>query len=518
MSTNKSSSNKIPQYDKLNFEDCIQNFRILVLNNINDINRLKTDLITSGKLSHSDKTSIRAFSWKIFLNLLSTNEKSSIKSWINETISQRKKVKKMIKGNTINKLKIDPLAGLSTNDKEKKGAWNDFLIQSETVKMIKFDVERTLSTQKLFQEPFIRNMETTILTNFAKNHENMSYKQGMNEILSIIIYAMYPYYGKSPNSTYTPELIDKWIKNPSENSKDLYFFFHDENEFEYDVYNLFENLMIKLGLAKFYEDESDDNKSIPYFIKRIKEIMSKKLSIEDKAIYSHFQNQNLDYALIFQRWIKCLFKREFPLSDTCLIWDYIFAHEAEKPSGELLYIDYIVIAMIINVKYELLSKDSSGIFQVVLNYPKIEPITKLLNMADKIAENLTIIPTEQIKIKEEKIGEKKEEEINQNQTTNINQNISQNPMGQINPFLLNTNLYMNQNFQSNPVGNMMLALMMQQQNMNQIQPGINNKIVEPSCLKEINELKELINKYKNAINIEDKNRMDFLLDAISQKL
>ena len=112
--------------------------------------------------------------------------------------------------------------------------------------------------------------------------------------------------------------------------------------------------------------------------------------------------------MIFQRWIKCLFKREFPLSDTCLIWDYIFAHEAEKPSGELLYIDYIVIAMIINVKYELLSKDSSGIFQVVLNYPKIEPITKLLNMADKIAENLTIIPTEQIKKKEEKIEDKKE--------------------------------------------------------------------------------------------------------------
>ena len=44
------SKRKIPQYGKLDFNECIQNFRILVLNNINDINRIKTDLITSGKL------------------------------------------------------------------------------------------------------------------------------------------------------------------------------------------------------------------------------------------------------------------------------------------------------------------------------------------------------------------------------------------------------------------------------------------------------------------------------------
>ena len=514
MSTNKSSSKKIPQYGKLDFNECIQNFRILVLNNINDINRIKTDLITSGKLSTSDKTSIRAFSWKIFLNLLSTNDKASLKSWIDETISQRKKVKKMIRSNTINKLKGDPLGGINTTEKEKNSEWKDFLIQSETVKMIKFDVDRTMSTQKLFQEPFIKDMETTILTNFAKNQKNMSYRQGMNEILSIIIYAMFPYYGKSPNNKYSSELIETWIKNPLENAKDIYFFFHDENEFEYDVYNLFNNLMTKLGLAKLYESESTDNKSIPYFIKRINNIMSKKLSIEDKAIYSHFQKENLDYSVVFQRWVKCLFKREFPLPDTCLIWDYIFAHELEKPTGELLYIDYIVIAMVINVKYDLLSKDNSGIFQVFLNYPKIEPITNLLNLADKIAENLTIIPNEQIKKEEEKIEKKEEkvEEKNQNQTTNINQNISQNQIGQINPLLFNPNLIMNQNLQNNPFGNMMLAFSMQQ---NQNKLEIKN---DSSSLIELKELKELINKYKNAINIEDKNRMDFLIDSMSKKL
>ena len=516
-------SRKIPQYDKLDFDQCINNFRLQVLNNFEDINRIKTDLITSGKLSHSDKTCVRAFSWKIYLNILPINEKTSLKTWIDETISQRKSVKKMIRSNTINKLKGDPLGGMSS-EKEKNSGWDDFLTQSETMKMIKFDVERTMPNEKLFQEPYIKDIETTILTNFAKNHKKISYRQGMNEILSLIIYAMYPYYSKSPNNKYTPELIDTWVKNPADNAKDIYFFFHDENEFESDIYCLFENLMTKLGVAKFFEDESKDNRTSPYFIRRVN-VIKKKLSTEDRAVYSHITNQNLDCAMALQRWFKCLFKREFPLPDTCIIWDYLLAHEAEKPTGMLLYIDYIVIAMIINIKYQLLSRDNNGMFQVFLNYPKISPITNLLNQADKIEANLTITPTEDMpkQEKEKKTEKKEEKEENkieettppQTQSTTPNTSVPNPLLGQINPMLLNPNL-----MQNNPMGNMMLAMMMQQAAANQAKQNITsvpNK-GDNSTLSALNELKELANKYKNVMSVEDKNRMDFLIDSLAKKL
>ena len=513
-----SSSRKIPQYGKLDLEECVKNFRILVLNNINDINRLKSDLITSGKLSHCDKTYIRAFSWKIFLNILSTNEKSSLKTWIDETISQRKNIKKMIRNNTINKLKGDPLGGISgSSEKEKNSDWNEFIVQSEIVKMIKYDVDRTMPNEKLFQEPFIRDMETTILTNFAKNHKKISYRQGMNEILSLIIYAMFPYYVKSPNSKYTPELINKWVENPVENVKDIYCFFHDENEFESDIFTIFDYIMVKLGIAKFFEDEPKDNKTSAYFIRRIKNIITKKLSVQDRALYSHFMNQNLDYAMVFQRWFKCLFKREFPLPDTCLIWDYLFAHEAEKPSGMLLYLDYVVLAMIINVKISLLSKDSNGMFQLILNYPKISQITNLLKQADQIENDLAMSTVEQNKTtdnsKKEKEEENKIEETSnsQNQTTEINNNINNtnipNPLGQINPLLMNPNMT------GNPMGNLMLAMMMQQT----AKLGQLNNNAKNDFNNEIKELKDLVNKYKDKISLEDKNRMDFLIDLIAKK-
>ena len=518
-----STSRKLPQYGKLDIEECIKNFRISVLNNLSDIPRIKTDLITSGKLSTCDKTTIRAFAWKIYLNVLTTNEKASLKVWIDETMTQRKNVKKMIRSNTINKLKGDPLGGLTSNSnsnseqKEKDNSgWDDFITQSEIVKMIKYDVDRTMPNEKLFQEPSIREIETTILTNFAKSHKKIAYRQGMNEILSMFIYALFPYYTKSPNSKYTSDLIDKWVQNPVDNAKDIYCFFHDENEFESDIYTIFDNLMVKFGLSKFFEDDPKDNKSSAYFIKRIKNIITQKLSGQDRAIYSHFQNQNLDYCMVFQRWFKCLFKREFPEPDTCLIWDYIFAHEAEKNSGMFLYIDYIVLAMIMNVKYQLLSRDSNGMFQVILNYPKISPITNLLNMADKIAEDLTIISNEEIKKteteKKEEIKKESENKTEENKTQPMSTGTIPNPLGQINPLLLNPNL--------NPMmlnQNMMLAMMMQQAANQGLQNNQNIK-GDSASLSALNELKELVNKYKNVMSTEDKNRMDFLIDSLSKKL
>jgi hypothetical protein len=316
------------------------------------------------------------------------------------------------------------------------------------------------------------------------------------------------------------------VQNPVDNAKEIYCFFHDESEFESDIYSLFESLMVKFGLAKFFEDDPKDGKSSAYFIKRIKNIISKKLSVQDRAVYSHFQNQNLDYCMVFQRWFKCLFKREFPEPDTCLIWDYIFAHEAEKHTGMFLYIDYIVLGMIINVKYQLLSRDSNGMFQVFLNYPKISPITNLLNMADKIAEDLTITPTEEIqKTDTEKKEEKKESEKKIEETKPQSQVPNQvpNPLGQINPLLLNPNLnpMMNQNLPNlqNPLGNMMLAMMMQQaQVANQAKQTTSNIKGDVSSASALNELKELVNKYKNVMSVEDKNRMDFLIDSLAKKI
>lgn len=46
----------------------------------------------------------------------------------------------------------------SEGNKDNEG-WDGFFNKSEIIRTIKFDVERTMPYEKLFQEPYIREME-----------------------------------------------------------------------------------------------------------------------------------------------------------------------------------------------------------------------------------------------------------------------------------------------------------------------------------------------------------------------
>lgn len=543
-----SNTKTIPIYGKLDINSCMSNFRLLILNNLDDMQKIKANLINSGKMNHIEKEYIRAFSWKIFLSTITIKENSSLKTWIEETISKRKLIKNSIKKNTLNKFKGDPLGGLVGGGNKDSEGWDNFFNQSEIIKLIKFDVERTMPFEKLFQEPYIQEMENTILKLFAKNHKDVSYKQGMNEILSVLIYAMYPYYVKSPLTKYTNEIIEKWVKDPIENYKEIFYFFHDENEFENDVYYLMENLMIKYGLAKFFDDPSLTSNLTPYLITRTKNIIIKKLGQQDRQLYLHFINQNLDFPCVFQRWLKCIFKREFPIKNCCLIWDCILANEGEENTGELIYIDYILIAMVLNIKKDLLKRDNNEMFELLLHYPKVDSFNNLLINAQNIKENL--VTTHYIENYEEKQFStsskeqpivKRKEEIKVEEGSQSTKN-----MIQINPLLFNPNLMLNPQMQKNFKNNQNIVFYPYNAMMtHQINQPINRQnpthkmdfeiiskedlspmekikssyyVSDSSSVNALKELKDMGNKYKYLFTIEDKNRLDFLIDTLSKKL
>ena len=544
----KASSKKtIPTYGKQDIEQCMSNFRLLVLNNIDDVKKVKANLISSGKMSHSEKEFIRAFSWRIFLGTITVDDKSSLKTWIDETISKRKQARKLIKSLNVNKLKGDPLGGLGNNEgKKDTEGWDSFFNQSESIKLINLDVERTMPSEKLFQEPYIREMENTILKLFAKNHKELSYKQGMNEVLSLLIYAIYPYYVKSPISKYTDEIIDKWVKDPMTNFKEIYHFFHDENELESDLYYMMENLMMKFGLAKFFEEEDRDKNITPYLVTRAENIITKKLPQQDRQMYTHFKAQNLDHSMVFQRWLKCLFKRELPLKNVCLIWDNLFANEAENPTGELICLDYMVLALILNIKDDLIRRDNNAMYEMLLKYPEILQFNQIINLSEKIKDSFSNNTFEQ---DNEPTSTVNEQQANPQESAKVEdgkqvQNPNPNNMMPINPLLFNPNLMMNPQMQANLVNNpnMMFypynAMMAQQMSQAQAQTGKKNDFVvlskndlspmekikgsyqqsDTSSVNALKEIKEIANKYKSAMSVEDKNRLDFLIDSLSQKL
>ena len=149
------------------------------------------------------------------------------------------------------------------------------------------------------------------------------------------------------------------------------------------IYYFMNNLM-KLGVNKFYEDNKDKNEN--YLIKRCDNIFEK-IKKQNYQLYYHFINNKLDLGVILQRWIKCLFTREFHPKDIILILDTILYNEVNNPSGELIYIDYFCIAMVDFISEELLKKDQNECFKRLFTYPPLESIDTLITLADKIKSN-----------------------------------------------------------------------------------------------------------------------------------
>ena len=573
MEENNNSSKELPKYDKKDFEQCILKFQNHILNNINDIEKLKSTLLNLSKERKTESELMSSFSLKIYLNTLSTKKEATLKTWLEETLSQRNSYKEKLKNLLqINQFKGDPLGG---GENGEGGGWNNFFDKTEIKNLINLDVERTFQERDLFCETSIKEIEYNVLFLFAENNQPINYKQGMSDILAMLIFTLYPYYTKSENKEYNNELFEKWVNEPSSYIKDIYNFFHDEDEFQSDLYYLMNNLM-KLGVNKFYEDNKDKDKNENYLIKRCDNIFEK-IKKQNYQLYYHFINNKLDLGVILQRWIKCLFTREFHPKDIILILDTILSNEVNNPSGELIYIDYFCIAMVDFISEELLKKDQNECFKRLFTYPPLESIDTLITLADKIKlnkcdnklDNINENNLESKKKSTKKVGSgsmadflfssKKTNNNSSNNTIKINN--TNNNSTSITSLLNNNtnnnkkaktpNLMFGGNYTNNKknaptnLANTIAQKNSQQTNQKKIpmfgninnnsQDNKNKNQVKPTFIptlgntraytvsneenvKNLNELKALVDFYIKEFSYEDKMKIGFLIDKLSKEL
>ena len=335
--------------EKNNIDECQKKFDNHILDNINDFEKIKNNLIKLSLEGKTESELVRSFSYKIYLNTLSSNKDTTLKKWLQETLSQRNSYKEKIKRN--NNMESSEDKGEKNENEENETRFQDI---------------------NIFKEPTIKEIENNILFLFQNKNSK--------KILDMLIIALYPFYIKSDNNkNYNEELFEEWANEPKNNIKDIYNFFHDENEFESDLYYLMDNIM-KLIINKFYEANNDKNKN--YLSIRIQKIIDK-LKIHNNKLYNHFKNIDFDINIILQKWLKNLFTEEFSPKNCITIWDSILANETKK-SEELIYIDYFCISMLDCISEELLKKDKNDIEQRLLSYPFLENINILISLADKI--------------------------------------------------------------------------------------------------------------------------------------
>jgi TBC1 domain family protein 5 len=307
---------------------------------------------------------------------------------------------------------------------------------------------------------------------------------------------------------------------------------------------------MNFGVNKFYEDIDETKtpgETKNYLVKRCEYISEKKLKLQNSRLYYHFVNIGIDPGVILQRWIKCLFTREFHPQDCSVIWDAILANEIMEPSGDLSYIDYFSIAMLDFISDELLRKDQNECFKRLFQYPPLESMTTLISLTSRIKPK--IIELEKLEAQREK--EWKEKTIRNKQQLNeiaeqnkkmrkeLEKNIENNKKLNNNNMLFNNfnnilfsnqfNLLQNQNlFLNNNIKYMSPQLNNTQQNQ-QIFPQMNimfnnstNMLININNINNNKEAKKSDKKENK--NIKDKNKdnnkspLDLIKNSYSESI
>jgi len=154
--------------------------------------------------------------------------------------------------------------------------------------MINLDISRTYQDKELFQSTEIKEILKNVLFIWAKENKETAYRQGMNELLAVILFAIYPFYG-SWTKKINPETLMKTLvdckKLNDDNIVNLYNYLFDQDEIQADLFFLFESVMNRGMKDLFiYSSESIGKKSKHVKIKVTIKILTLLINIKRKQI------------------------------------------------------------------------------------------------------------------------------------------------------------------------------------------------------------------------------------------
>ncbi|KRX58543.1 TBC1 domain family member 5 [Trichinella sp. T9] len=357
----------------------------------------KSEMKTFAAQGNLRGNSFRSIYWRVFLECFPTN----FKHWSAALEKSRQNYTSLHK-----EILGDPRSAQISGDLQidnplslhEKSTWRIYFSNQELLSKIRQDVTRTYPELKFFTSERIRRIMTELLFIYALQYPHISYKQGMHEILGLIIYAFSFDFEAFKNAEENGAL--KYMRTPSSNFTGKSHFAHNgrnmNNEqvlclknvfnsdyFEHDVFGLFAALM-QIVQPFYFQDEDGRCKTK----KQLNDIASKcplmvklqgvtdSLKHVDFPLYNHLQCLDIPVEVYGIRWFRLLFGREFFIEDLFVIWDIIFA---DGPPYSI--IECFSVAMLCYISDILLRSDYMGCLKILMKYPSVEDIFQLISIA-----------------------------------------------------------------------------------------------------------------------------------------
>ncbi|KAM7318532.1 hypothetical protein ACRRTK_021644 [Alexandromys fortis] len=319
----------------------------------------------------------RSICWKLFLCVL-PQDKSQWISRIKELRAWYSSIKEIHITNPRKAVGQQDLMINNPLSQDEGSLWNKFFQDKELRSMIEQDVKRTFPEMQFFQQENVRKILTDVLFCYARENEQLLYKQGMHELLAPIIFVLHcdhqAFLHASESAQPSEEM--KTLLNPEFLEHDAYAMFSQLMEtaepwfstFEHDGPKGKDSLMTPIPFAR-----PQDLGPTVAIVTKVNQIQDHLLKKHDIELYMHLNRLEIAPQIYGLRWVRLLFGREFPLQDLLVIWDALFADGLS-----LSLVDYVFIAMLLYIRDALISSNYQTCLGLLMHYPLIGDIHSLI--------------------------------------------------------------------------------------------------------------------------------------------
>eukprot|EP00045_Choanoeca_perplexa_P014393 m.169146 g.169146 ORF g.169146 m.169146 type:complete len:1000 (-) comp16666_c0_seq2:79-3078(-) len=344
----------------------------------------------------------RSVSWRLFLGAL-PEDRSTWGAALAESRAAYTTLR--------NTLTVDPRAS-GDGDKDnhplteaEKMAWHQHFVDQELREIIMRDVTRTFPEEPFFESAAIQTMMADLLFVYSKLHSDVSYRQGMHELLAALLLVV----AKEAEMLACNE--DMQGDQVSADVKEEMFLVLSQDYAEHDTYTLFACLMKDMKpffmsdayqrpedpgrsqqkfafdpFGKIFEDkkaaqdareaadQAVDNQTLSPLQKKLNWIQYSLLGQAEPELLQKLRALDIPPQIYGLRWVRLLLSREFNLPETLIIWDALFAEG-------MVLIDYLCVALLVYIKDYVLSHDYTECLMLLMRFPTVPDVQSLVQKA-----------------------------------------------------------------------------------------------------------------------------------------
>ncbi|CAF1171736.1 unnamed protein product [Adineta ricciae] len=251
---------------------------------------------------------------------------------------------------------------------EENSLWNQYYVYEELKENIYQDVIRTCQDIDFFRQKHILDLLLKILYIHSRhNSQSCPYRQGMHEILAVIVYTIH---------------LESQVINEYPESNEMMKKLYDPQYLAHDAYAIYEKIMDHL--QPFYDFKTNnpivrrnahlsDNKQILFprsndtqlywndTVMRVNTIYER-LKECDRPLYEQLQDLSIEPTVYGIRWLRLLFGREIPFGSVPTLWTVIFCYDEC-----FAFVDYFFLALLMEIG-QLFKKNDISEYSFCLQY------------------------------------------------------------------------------------------------------------------------------------------------------